>query len=76
MTYIPNSSPGQNGFTKRANSTTVVSSSHLLDVLLQNNNVSMTDGEQANLLFRLLRQEDLCMSMAWHSIWHGLELTP
>jgi len=54
----------------------VVSSSHLLDVLLQNNSAFMTDGEAVSLLFQLLRQEDLYMNMVWRSIWHGSGLTP
>jgi len=61
---------------KRENSTTVVSSSRLLDALLQNSNDSMIAGEEVSLLFRLLRRADPSMSMAWHSIWHGLESTP
>jgi len=51
-------------------------SSPQLDDLLQNKHVSTIDTEGASLLFQLLRQEDLYMSMVWHSIWHGLEWTP
>ena len=51
-------------------------SSLLLDGQQQNNSDFTIDTEEANLLFRLLRLGDLSMSLAWHSIWHGLEKTP
>lgn len=38
--------------------------------------VFMQDGDLDRALFQLLRQEDLYMSMAWHSIWHVLGKTP
>ena len=61
---------------QRGNSTIRVSSSRLLDALLQSNNDSTINGEEVSLLFQLLRQADPSMSLAWHSIWHGLGLTP
>lgn len=53
-----------------------VSSSRQLAVLLRSNNDYMRNGALVSLLFQLLRQEDLYMSMAWHSIWHGSERIP
>ncbi len=43
---------------------------------LLSKHVYMQNGDLERVLFQLLRQEDLYMSMAWHSIWHGLEKTP
>lgn len=37
--------------------------------------VCIRNGDLERLIFQLLRQEDLSMSMAWHSIWHGSERT-
>ena len=50
--------------------------SHLVDALPQNNNAFTIDGEEARVIFQLLRLADPCMSLAWHSIWHGSESTP
>ncbi len=47
-----------------------------LDVRLRSKHVFTQNGDLDRALFQLLRQEDLYMSMAWHSIWHGLERTP
>ncbi len=55
---------------------TLDSSLRLLDALQQNNSGSTPDGEEVSLLFQLLRQGDLSMSMAWLLIWHESEKTP
>jgi len=47
-----------------------------LDDLLQSRPDFINDGELDSLVFQLLRQGDPSMSLAWHSIWHGLERTP
>ena len=52
------------------------SSLHQVVALLLSKSVFMRNGDLDRALFQLLRQEDLYMSMAWHSIWHELELTP
>lgn len=49
------------------------SSLPLLVAHLANNNDFMKNGDEVKATFQLLRQEDLYMSMAWHSIWHELE---
>ena len=51
-------------------------SSPQLDDLLQNKHASTIDTDGASLLFQLLRQEDLYMSMVWRSIWHASVSTP
>ena len=58
------------------NITTHFSWSRALVAHLRNRRDSTIDGEEASQLFRLLRLGDLSTSMAWHSIWHGLERTP
>ena len=62
--------------TKSANNTMVAWSSRRQDALLLSKLVSTNDGSPARLIFQLLRQEDLSISTAWHSIWHGSERTP
>jgi len=49
---------------------------HLRTDLPQNSQNFMKNGDQADLLFRLLHQGDLSTSIAWHSIWHASERTP
>ncbi len=50
--------------------------SRLRDVHEVSKLVSTKNIEEVRVLFQLLRLGDLCTSMAWHSIWHGLEKTP
>jgi len=50
--------------------------SQVLADRLPNNNDSTIDGAEARVLFQLLRLADPSTSLAWHSIWHGLEKTP
>jgi len=55
---------------------TPASSSRPLVVRLPSKHAFTINGREASQLFQLLRLGDPSMSLAWHSIWHGLEKTP